>query len=111
MLGSIDLANIAGMIAVIGTGVDAQIIITDEVLTRSKDSSMRVKLNSAFYIVWADAALLSIAMLPLLFSPSLVDVVGFAESTIFGALLGAFVTRPAYGAILSRRYSGAGTDA
>ncbi len=111
VLGSIDLANIAGMIAVIGTGVDAQIIITDEVLTRGKDSSMRVKLNSAFYIVWADAALLSIAMLPLLFSPSLVDVVGFAESTIFGALLGAFVTRPAYGAILSRRYSGAGTDA
>ena len=32
LIGTIDLAAVAGMIAVIGTGVDAQIIITDELL-------------------------------------------------------------------------------
>jgi preprotein translocase subunit SecD len=106
VIGTIDLSAIAGMIAVIGTGVDAQIIITDEVLNKSHDSSMKIKLSNAFYIVWADAALLIIAMLPLFFSTSLVTVIGFSESTIIGALLGAFITRPSYGAIVSRHYGG-----
>ncbi len=106
LIGTIDLSAIAGMIAVIGTGVDAQIIISDEVLHHGKGSAMRLRLNSAFYIVYADAFLLTIAMLPLFFSTSLVSVIGFSESTIIGALLGAFVTRPSYGAIISRHYAG-----
>ncbi|MEM3476931.1 MAG: hypothetical protein QW045_02350, partial [Candidatus Micrarchaeaceae archaeon] len=78
--GSIDLSAFAGMIAVIGTGVDAQIIITDEILTgESKQSTAKIVLGKAFYIVWADAALLIIAMLPLFFSTSLVNVIGFSE--------------------------------
>ncbi len=105
LIGTIDLAAIAGMIAVIGTGVDAQIIISDEILRRGSDSTMKIRLNNAFYVVYADAFLLMIAMLPLFFSTSLVSVIGFSESTIIGALLGAFVTRPSYGAILSRHYS------
>lgn len=107
LIGTIGLSAIAGMIAVVGTGVDAQIIISDEVLNMHKDSTMKLRLNSAFYVVWADAFLLTIAMLPLFFSTSLVSVIGFSESTIIGALLGAFVTRPSYGAILGRHYSGA----
>ena len=59
----------------------------------------------AFYIVWADAGLLVIAMLPLFFSTSLISVIGFSESTIIGALLGAFLTRPTYGSIISKHYS------
>jgi len=108
LIGTIDLSAIAGMIAVVGTGVDAQIIISDELLNRSGDSTMKVRLSNAFYIVWADAFLLIIAMLPLFFSTSLVTVIGFSESTIIGALLGAFITRPSYGAILSRHYAGQG---
>jgi len=54
--------------------------------------------------------LLIIAMLPLLFSTSLVDIVGFAESTILGALLGVLVTRPAYGAIVSIHYGEKGGE-
>ncbi len=104
LIGTIDLAAVAGMIAVIGTGVDAQIIITDEILSGS-ESTMKIRLGNAFYIIWSDAALLVIAMLPLLFSVSLVDIIGFSESTILGALLGVLITRPAYGAIVSRRYS------
>lgn len=105
LIGTIDLAAIAGMIAVIGTGVDAQIIITDELLSkRNEGSTMKLRLDNAFYIVWADAALLVVAMLPLFFSTSLVNVTGFSVSTIVGALLGAFLTRPVYGSILSKHY-------
>jgi preprotein translocase subunit SecD len=105
LIGSIDLAAVAGMIAVVGTGVDAQIIITDEILVGSRESSVKTKLNHAFYIVWADAILVIIAMLPLAFSTSLTNVIGFAYSTMLGAMLGALLTRPAYGAIVSRHLS------
>lgn len=106
LVGTIDLSAVAGMIAVVGTGVDAQIIITDEMLGHGDTGgSARMVLGNAFYIIWTDAALLIIAMLPLFFSTSLVTVVGFSESTIIGALLGVLVTRPAYSAILERHYS------
>ena len=106
LIGTIDLAAVAGMIAVVGTGVDAQIIITDVVLARSGEgTSAKKMLGNAFYIVWADAGLLIAAMLPLFFATSLVDIIGFSESTIIGALLGVLITRPAYGAILSRHYA------
>jgi Preprotein translocase subunit SecD len=105
LIGTIDLAAVAGMIAVVGTGVDAQIIITDEVLIkRTAGSSTKLLLGNAFYIVWADAALLVVAMLPLLFSTSLVSIIGFSESTIIGALMGIFITRPAYGALISKHF-------
>ena len=107
LIGTIDLAAVAGMIAVIGTGVDAQIIITDELLVAhgSDQHMIKTRLGDAFYIVWADAALLIIAMLPLFFSTSLISVIGFSESTIIGALLGAFITRPTYGSIITKHYS------
>lgn len=107
LVGTIDLAAVAGMVAVVGTGVDAQIIITDELLVRRAggESSTKSLLGNAFYIIWMDAALLIIAMLPLFFSTTLVDVIGFSESTIIGALLGVLITRPAYSAILSKHFS------
>ncbi len=106
IVGGIDLAAVAGMIAVVGTGVDAQIIISDELLVQhSESSTTKSKLSRAFYVVWADAALLSIAMLPLLFSTGLLTVIGFSESTLIGAILGAVITRPAYGSILAKHLS------
>ncbi len=106
LVGTIDLAALAGMIAVVGTGVDAQIIITDEILSRSAEhGSSKVLLGHAFYIVWTDALLIIMAMLPLFFSTSLTQVVGFSESAIIGALMGVMITRPAYGAIVSRHES------
>ena len=107
LVGTIDLSAVAGMIAVVGTGVDAQIIITDEVLAkRGVQATAKTLLGNAFYIVWADALLLIVAMLPLFFSTSLVEVIGFSESTIIGALLGVLITRPAYGAIIEKHYGG-----
>ena len=105
LIGTIDLAAVAGMIAVIGTGVDAQIIITDEFIGKHGDYTDKIRLSHAFYIIWADAALLIIAMLPLFFSTSLVQIVGFAESTMLGVLFGALVTRPAYGAMIRRHFA------
>ncbi len=105
LVGTIDLSAFAGMIAVVGTGVDAQIIITDEMLSRGASvTTTKSVLGKAFYIVWADALLLIVAMMPLFFSTSLVDVIGFSESTIIGALMGVLITRPAYGAILGRHF-------
>jgi preprotein translocase subunit SecD len=104
LIGSIDLAAVAGMIAVVGTGVDAQIIITDEVLSKNNERSMKTRFGNAHYIIWTNAILLVIAMLPLLFATSLVTIVGFAESTILGALLGVIITRPTYAEILTIKY-------
>ena len=112
LVGGIDLAAVAGMIAVVGTGVDAQIIISDELLVQHAESSTpKTKLSRAFYVVWADAALLSIAMMPLLFSTGLLTVIGFSESTLIGAIFGAVITRPAYGSILSKHLSKGSSNA
>ncbi len=100
---TIDLSAIAGMIAVIGTGVDAQIIITDEAIAGQKETSLKTRMNHAFYLIMRNALLLSLAMLPLFFS-ALTTEIWFAGATIIGALLGAAITRPAYGAIVSMHY-------
>ncbi len=102
ILGSftIDLAAMAGIIAAVGVGVDAQIVITDEILKRD---SRRVaeKIDLAFGIIKTNATVAIFAMVPLLFS-GLVEIIGFAESTILGALLGYLLTRPAYATIVER---------
>ncbi len=103
LVGTVDLAAVAGIIAVVGTGVDAQIIITDEILTK-REGSIKNRLNNAFYIVWLNASMLIVAMLPLLFNTSLIQVIGFAESTVLGALVGVLITRPSYAAIISKHY-------
>ena len=65
---NIDLAAIAGILAAIGTGVDDQIIITDEVLkkgiqTKRTITALKFKINNAFFIIFASAATLIAAML------------------------------------------------
>jgi preprotein translocase subunit SecD len=102
ILGSftIDLPAMAGIIAAIGVGVDAQIVITDELL-KTDEHSTREKTSLAFDIIRTNAIVAIFAMVPLLFS-GLVEVIGFAISTILGALLGYMLTRPAYAAIVER---------
>jgi preprotein translocase subunit SecD len=136
---NIDLAAIAGIIAAIGTGVDDQIIITDEVLKGNRDfnvkpnqksrrskkadkkrgngkkaksepkkvkvsrriSGFRLRIRSAFFIIYASAATLIAAMLPIAYvgfatGSGLGVLVGFAFTTIVGVLIGIFITRPVY---------------
>ncbi len=105
--GTLDLAAMAGVIALIGTGVDNQIIITDELLTRRKQEEVKrsatERLKRAFEIVFATAGVAIAAMLPLLLS-GIVEVSGFALATILGVTIGVLVTRPAYGAIVEELF-------
>ena len=103
ILGSftIDLAAMAGIIAAIGVGVDAQIVITDEVLKKDDEHTMHEKVELAFGIIKTNAIVAVFSMVPLLFS-GLVEIIGFAMSTMLGALLGYLITRPAYAAILEK---------
>lgn len=98
----LDLAVIAGFVAVVGTGVDDLIIIADEILQEGDVSTGRVfesRFRKAFWVIGAAAATTIIAMSPLAFL-SLGDLTGFALFTIVGVLIGVFITRPAYGDIL-----------
>jgi preprotein translocase subunit SecD len=99
---ALDLSHIAGLIAVIGTGVDDLVIIADEILQRGEIKTGRVfknRFRKAFWVIGAAAATTIIAMSPLAVL-SLGDLQGFAIVTIVGVLIGVLVTRPAYGDVL-----------
>ncbi len=103
-IGTLDLAAMAGVIALIGSGVDNQIVITDELLKkRGEEVSAKRKLKDAFFIVFTIAGVALASMLPLLMS-GIVEVMGFAMATILGVLLGVLITRPAYGAIVEETF-------
>ncbi|MCQ2964544.1 MAG: preprotein translocase subunit SecD [archaeon] len=105
---NIDLAAIAGLIASVGTGIDDQIIITDEVLnhdseeTRHRRTRTQMNVKNALFIIFASAGTLIAAMLPLVYvgfargSSGIGTIAGFAFTTIIGVLVGVFITRPVY---------------
>ncbi len=93
----IDLPAIAGIIAAIGTGVDNQIVILDEIMLQ-RERSIRFRIQSAFFIVMGSYFTLVAAMMPL-FLIGLGMLEGFAITTIIGATTGVFITRPAFARI------------
>jgi preprotein translocase subunit SecD len=98
----LDLAGVAGMIAVVGTGVDDLIIIADEVTSQGDVDSHRVfdsRVRKAFWVIGAAAATTIIAMSPLAIL-ELGNLRLFAIITILGVIIGVAVSRPAYGTIL-----------
>ena len=98
----LDLATIAGLIAVLGSGIDQLVIITDEILHEGKVPSPTIylkRLKRALGIILASAATAVIAMLPLALM-DLSTLRGFAIISILGVLVGVLVTRPAYGRII-----------
>jgi len=96
---TIDLAAMAGIIAAIGVGVDAQIVITDEIMKKEEKTNIEEKIEHAFDIIKMNMVVAIVAMLPLLFS-GLVEVIGFSVSTILGSLLGFLLSRPTYAVIV-----------
>jgi len=102
---ALDLSHIAGLIAVIGTGLDDLIIMADEILQRKeKVETGRVfqsRFRKAFWVIGMAAATTIIAMSPLAVL-SLGDLQGFAIITIVGVLIGVGITRPAYGDVLRK---------
>jgi preprotein translocase subunit SecD len=98
----LDMPTIAGLIAVLGTGIDQLVVITDEILHEGKVPSPNLylkRLSRALSIIVVAAATVVIAMLPLLLM-DLSTLKGFAMITILGVLVGVLVTRPAYGKII-----------
>jgi preprotein translocase subunit SecD len=90
----------AGILAAIGVGVDAQIVITDEILKKD-ENTIEEKTEPAFSIIKMNAIVASLSMLPLFFS-GIVEIIGFAISTILGSLLGYLLSRPAYAVIVEK---------
>ncbi len=96
---NLDLAAIAGILAAVGTGVDDQIIITDETLRGGQSHSWKERLKRAFFIIFAAYFTTVVAMAPLwVMGAGLLK--GFAMTTIVGVSIGVFVTRPAYAKIV-----------
>ncbi len=97
---NLDLASIAGIIIVIGTSVDHQIIIVDETLKKEQQfMNWKAKLKNAFFIIIGAYLTSVFAMMPLLFAGAGL-IKGFALTTIAGASIGVFITRPAFAAII-----------
>jgi preprotein translocase subunit SecD len=95
----LDLASIAGILAAVGTGVDDQIIITDEVLAGEHARSWKERLKRAFFIIFAAYFTTVVAMLPLWWMGAGL-VKGFAVTTIIGVTIGVFLTRPAFAKVV-----------
>ncbi|MFP4038400.1 MAG: hypothetical protein ACLFTA_01300 [Candidatus Nanohaloarchaea archaeon] len=70
--GSLSLSAIAGIIAAVGTGVDDQIIITDE-SDRESIQSWTEKMKRAFFVIFTSAASTIGAMLPIIY-PGLISL-------------------------------------
>ncbi|MBI5148325.1 hypothetical protein HZA33_01465 [Candidatus Pacearchaeota archaeon] len=97
---NIDLASIAGIIAVIGTGVDDQIVIVDEGGI-GKAYSWKERLKKAFAIIIGAYLATTAAMLPLIWAGAGL-LKGFAITTIIGISIGVLLTRPAFADLVSK---------
>ncbi|HZD42951.1 MAG TPA: preprotein translocase subunit SecD, partial [Methanomicrobiales archaeon] len=86
----LDLAAIAGIIAVMGTGIDQLVVITDEVLHEGRVPSTNLylkRLTRALSIIVVAASTVVIAMVPLVLM-DLSTLKGFAIITIIGVIIG-----------------------
>jgi preprotein translocase subunit SecD len=98
---NIDLIAIAAIIIAIGTGVDSQIVIIDEISGKHRhevSSNWKDRVKNAFFIIMASYFTMVVAMLPLL-SAGAGLLKGFAITTILGVSIGVFITRPAFAVI------------
>ena len=98
----LDIAAIAALIAVLGTGIDQLVIITDEVVHEGKVPTQTLylkRLTRALAIIMTSAATVIIAMFPLIVM-DLSTLKGFAIISILGILIGVLITSPAYGKIV-----------
>ncbi len=100
----LDLVSIAGIIAAVGTGVDDQIVITDEVLKgEGVIYNWKERTKRAFFIIFAAYAATVAAMIPL-WSAGAGLMRGFAVTTIIGVTVGVFITRPAFASMVEKLF-------
>ena len=97
---NLDLAAIAGVIIVVGTGIDHLIVITDETMRGEAQSyDWKKRLQNAFFIIMGSFFTTIVAMIPLYWAGAGLFK-GFAITTIIGAMIGVFIARPAYAAVI-----------
>ncbi|MBR9692335.1 hypothetical protein GOV07_00200 [Candidatus Woesearchaeota archaeon] len=99
---NLDLAAIAAIIIAIGTGVDHQIVIADEMLRDQKTGeggTWKERISRALFIIVAAYVTTAAAMIPLI-SAGAGMLRGFAITTIVGVSIGVFITRPAFAAMV-----------
>ena len=108
----LDLAAIAGLITVIGTGVDQLVIITDRLMRGATALPSKVegkyavsggrlhekRIMEILGIIIGSAATTVAAMLPLPFM-GFGALTGFAVTVIIGVVIGVGIARPAYASI------------
>jgi preprotein translocase subunit SecD len=102
---NLDMAAIAGIIAAVGTGVDDQIVIIDEIMKGKKDmhTNWKARMKRAFFIIFAAYATVVASMIPL-WNAGAGLLRGFAVTTIVGVTIGVFITRPAFAAVAERLF-------
>ncbi|MDD5331529.1 MAG: PDZ domain-containing protein [Candidatus Nanoarchaeia archaeon] len=101
---NLDIVSIAGIIAAVGTGVDDQIVMIDEIMKGDKEEryySWKEKIKRSFFIITAAYATTVAAMIPLIWAGAGL-VKGFAVTTIIGVSIGVFITRPAFAVIAEK---------
>lgn len=96
---NLDLAAIAGIIIIAGTGIDHLIIISDETTGKNEGYDWKRKLKSAMFIVFGAFFTTCAGMVPLIFAGAGL-LKGFAITTIIGLIIGVMITRPAYAKII-----------
>ncbi len=96
---NLDLPSIAGILAVIGTGVDQQIVILDE--SRTKLLSVKERLKRALFIVVSAYFTSLVSLLPLWWAGAGL-LKGFAVTTIIGITAAVLITRPAFADIIKK---------
>lgn len=95
---NLDLPSIVGILVMIGTGVDQQIVILDESKS-SSSTSMKERLKGALFIVVASFLTVLCSLLPLFWAGAGL-LKGFAVTTIIGLTVGVLLTRPAFADII-----------
>src|SRR3989344_753307 len=97
----LDLVSIAGIIAAVGTGIDDQIVLIDEVVSGEVSRNWKERVKGAFFIIFTAYATTVAAMIPL-WNAGAGLVRGFAIITIVGVSIGVFVTRPAFASLAEK---------
>ncbi|HNV00867.1 MAG TPA: hypothetical protein PKK60_00365 [archaeon] len=98
----LNLAAFAGIIASIGTSVDSEVIIVDEMIgkNRKEHLSLVQKIKEGLFIITTSALTMIAVMGPIVLlsrtMPGISNLYGFAVVAILGALIGVLITRPAF---------------
>ena len=96
---NLDLAAIAGIIIVMGTGVDHLIVITDESMRGQDETNWSKRLKNAMFIVMGAYLTTVSGMIPLYWAGAGL-LKGFALTTIAGITFGVLIARPAFAVVI-----------